>query len=342
MSKVTLKDVAQEANVSAMTVSKALNNKPGISKQTRKTILEIAERMNYSPNLIAKSLRVNETKTVGVILSNTSEIVTSTVLRGIQDVAEMEGYSILLSNTDRKIELEREAIRTLMSKQIDGLILIASMLHSDEDISELQRLQIPFISLLRKKDRMSIDTVTGDNFLGGYKSVQHLLEQGCRSFQVIALSDIYGLSDRQAGYEQAFRDFRVPQDCVNIVYGGPFIDSGYKTMNRIISESESNFDAVICSCDMIAIGAMEALLEHGVRIPQDVRIIGYDGIYMAKYLRVPLTTIEQPLYQIGEEGMRILLERIRFPSISVRKIVLKNELVVRASTVGEKTPAKNP
>ena len=342
MSKITLKDIAQEANVSAMTVSKALNNKPGISKQTREAILEIAERMNYSPNLIAKSLRINETKTVGVILSNTSEIVTSTVLRGIQDVAEQQGYSVLLSNTDRKLELERAAIRTLMSKQIDGLILIAPMLHADEDIAKLQKLQIPFIALLRKNDRVSIDTVTGDNFLGGYMSVQHLLEQGCRSFQVVALSDIYGLSDRQAGYEQAFCDFRVPQDCVNIVYGGPSIDSGYKTMNRILSEAKPRFDAVICSCDMIAIGAMEALLEHGVRIPQDVRVIGYDGIYLGQYLRVPLTTIEQPLYQIGEEGMRILLERIRFPNISVRKIVLKNKLAVRASTVEERLPADEP
>lgn len=342
MSKVTLKDVAQAANVSAMTVSKVLNGKPGISKQTREAILEIAERMNYSPNLIAKSLRVNKTKTVGVILSNTSEMVTSTVLRGIQDVAEIQGYSVLRSNTDRKIEREMEAIRTLISKRVDGLILIAPMLHSDEDISELQKLQIPLISLLRKKDSMSIDTVTGDNFFGGYKSVQHLIEQGCRSFQVIALSDIYGLSDRQAGYEQAFRDFRVPQDCVNVVYGGPFVDSGYRTMNRIFSESKADFDAVICSCDMIAIGAMESLLEHGVRIPQDVRVIGYDGIYMAKYLRVPLTTIEQPLHQIGEEGMRILLERIHFPNISVRKIVLKNELVVRASTVEAKMSENKP
>ena len=132
MPKPTLKDIAQAAGVSAMTVSKALNGKPGVSEERRKEIRDIAERMNYAPNLIAKSLRVDETKTIGVVLSDTSEMVLSKVLRGIQDGATNHGYSVIIANTDHQPERELQAIRTLLSKQIDGLILVAPTLCTDE------------------------------------------------------------------------------------------------------------------------------------------------------------------------------------------------------------------
>ncbi|MEA4966074.1 MAG: LacI family DNA-binding transcriptional regulator [Oscillospiraceae bacterium] len=328
---MTLKDIAREAGVSAMSVSKAINHKPGISAEKRAHILEIAAQMHYSPNLIAKSLRVNKTKTIGVILSDSSEMVTSIVLRGIQDVAQANGYSVLLANTDHKIEREREAIDTLLSKQIDGLLLVASALHSDADVTALRKLPIPFVFLMRKNDHMNIDSVINDNCLGGYQSILHLAKEGCQRFQLIGLVNSQSSMEREKGYAQAFRDCKIPPDHIFAAHTDPFIQSGYETMNAILAEKR-RFDAVVCGCDTVAIGAMESLLEHGLHIPQDVRVIGYDGIYLAKYLRVPLSTVEQPLYQMGSSGMEILLDRIRFPDMAVRKIVLKSELVIRAST----------
>ena len=202
MPKPTLKDIAQAAGVSAMTVSKALNGKPGVSEERRKEIRDIAERMNYTPNLIAKSLRVDETKTIGVVLSDTSEMVLSKVLRGIQDGATNHGYSVIIANTDHQPERELQAIRTLLSKQIDGLILVAPTLYTDEHIAFLKNFGIPFIFLMRKNDHSEIDTVINDNYLGGYQSIAHLVSEGCRSFQILSLSNSQSRQEREKGYWQ--------------------------------------------------------------------------------------------------------------------------------------------
>lgn len=329
--RVTLKDIAEAAGVSAMSVSKALNNKAGVSEQKRKQILDIAKRMNYTPNMVAKSLRIDETKTIGVVLADSSELVTSKVLRGIQDGASNKGYSVIVCNTDNQRDLEERAIQTLMSKQIDGLILVAPFFYSDDKLKALQQYGIPVVMLMRKNDRVDIDTVINDNYLGGYQTVAHLIEEGCRLFQILGMERVEVSTEREHGYEQAFRDYHIPQSAYSIEYVPPFIEAGYKTTKELLF-SGAKFDALVCACDMIAIGAMEAVLEQNLRIPEDVRIIGYDGIDFGKYLRVPLSTMAQPLYEIGQSGVEILLNRIQNPQISVRKIVLKCKLLVRTST----------
>lgn len=331
MPKPTLKDIAQAAGVSAMTVSKALNGKPGVSEDRRKEICDIAERMNYAPNLIAKSLRVDETKTIGVVLSDTSEMVISKVLRGIQDGATNHGYSIIIANTDHQPERELQSIRTLLSKQIDGLILVAPTLYTNEHIAFLKSFGIPFIFLMRKNDHSEIDTVINDNYLGGYQSIAHLVSEGCRSFQILSLSNSQSSQEREKGYWQAFSDFKIPASPNQFHAVTPFVEAGYDAAKQLLAQGV-RFDALVCGCDTVAIGAMDALLEAGVKIPSSVRLIGYDGIDLARYLRIPLSTMAQPLYAIGLNGIEILLDRIHFPQMPVRKLVLKSELVVRQST----------
>ena len=331
MPKPTLKDIAQAAGVSAMTVSKALNGKPGVSEERRKEIRDIAERMNYAPNLIAKSLRVDETKTIGVVLSDTSEMVLSKVLRGIQDGATNHGYSVIIANTDHQPERELRSIRTLLSKQIDGLILVAPTLYTNEHIAFLKNFGIPFIFLMRKNDHSEIDTVINDNYLGGYQSIAHLVSEGCHSFQILSLSNSQSSQEREMGYRQAFSDFKIPISPEQFHAVTPFVEAGYDAAKQILTQCK-RFDALVCGCDTVAIGAMDALLEAGIKIPSAVRLIGYDGIDLARYLRIPLTTMAQPLYAIGLNGIEILLDRIRFPQMPVRKLVLKSELVIRRST----------
>ena len=331
MPKPTLKDIAQAAGVSAMTVSKALNGKPGVSEDRRKEICDIAERMNYAPNLIAKSLRVDETKTIGVVLSDTSEMVISKVLRGIQDGATNHGYSIIIANTDHQPERELQSIRTLLSKQIDGLILVAPTIYTNGHIAFLKSFGIPFIFLMRKNDHSEIDTVINDNYLGGYQSIAHLVSEGCRSFQILSLSNSQSSQEREKGYWQAFSDFKISASPKQFHAVTPFVEAGYNAAKQLLAQGV-RFDALVCGCDTVAIGAMDALLEAGVKIPSSVRLIGYDGIDLARYLRIPLSTIAQPLYTIGLNGIEILLDRIRFPQMPVRKLVLKSELVVRRST----------
>lgn len=331
MKKATLKDIAREANVSAMTVSKAINNKPGVSEQTRKQIMEIAERLHYSQNLIAQSLRTSKTQTIGVVLSDSDDLVISKVLKGIQDCAESKGYSVIIANTDRQSKRERNAIATMCSKQIDGLLMVAPTLCSDEDIERLRCYDIPFAFLLRKNDMQSIDYVINDNFLGGYQTIVHMLSEGCRKFQFIALLRSQYLSDRERGYLQALQDNGLGKDDYRIVYAPPEIDAGYNSAREIL-KTDWKFDALVCGCDTIAVGAMDALLQAGIRIPEDVRLIGYDGIDLGRYLRVPLSTMSQPLYEIGYSGAEILLDRIDNPDMAAKRLVLTSNLIVRDSS----------
>lgn len=331
MNKITLKDIAKEAGVSAMTVSKALNNKPGISPERRAYILQIAKQMNYMPNSIAVSLRSSRSKTIGVVLSDSSEMVTSKVLRGIQDGASEKDYNVIVSNTDHRPETEKKAVSTLMAKQIDGLILVAPLFYSAEDLAHLKSLGIPFILLMRKNDSFNVDSVINDNYLGGYQSIEHLVKAKCRQFQILALANSQSGSDREKGYLQAFKDFKIPETSVCTNYIAPSIDAGHDAVTHLL-KSGSKFDALVCGCDTIAIGAMEALLDAGIRIPEDVKLIGYDGVHLGKYLRVPLSTIEQPLYQIGFTGVGILLDRIQYPDMAIRKVVLPSTLIARTSS----------
>lgn len=331
MRKTTLKDIAHAAGVSAMAVSKAINNKPGLSAATRNRILGIAKDMNYIPNQSAKQLRCNTTKTLGVILSDSSEMVTAKVLRAIYDCASRNGYNIIVANTDHIVDRERSAVMTLVSKQIDGLIMVAPLLHHDEDIQFLRSFDVPFVFLMRKNDSMSIDTVINDNYLGGYHTVQHLLEEGCRRFLFLLLENSQIGLERKMGYMQILADMRIPPDAYRFIESSSFTEAAYQAVETALDDDDS-IDALVCGCDTQAIGAMNAILHKGKRIPEDICLTGYDGIDLTEYLRVSLTTVVQPLYQLGYQGTEILLDRIKYGEMPVRKIVLKSELVVREST----------
>lgn len=331
MTNVTLKDVAKEAGVSAMSVSKALNNKPGVSAETRQRILDVAQRMHYTQNLVARSLRVDETKTIGVVLSDCSELVTNKILRGIQEVASSQGYSVILSNTDHVAEAERVAVQTLVSKRIDGLILVAPLLYTNENIAWLQGFGVPFVMLMRENSQSTIDTIINDNYLGGYQTMEHLIHEGCKSFAFLLLRNSISSKERLNGYRQAMHDYKISNDSCVFSEVLPFYDEGFTAANSLMEEIR-RCDALVCACDTVAIGAMGALLDAGVRIPQDISITGYDGVDFCKYLRVPLTTVAQPLYEIGLHGTEVLLDRIKYPQAPVRKLVLKSELIVRESS----------
>ena len=331
--RTTLRDVAVAAGVSTMSVSKALNNKGGLSPKTVKHILEVARQLNYQPNLVAKSLRLDETKTLGVVVSDSSEMVVAKVLRGIADYAEEQGYNIIISNTDSDRQKERRAVETLISKCIDGLLIVASTLTSDEDSEWLKSLGIPIILLMRENKHASLDCVMNNNYDGGYQLARHLIECGCRRFGFISLTSISqsGL-DRMDGASQALKESGIPCNPDHVLFSLPMIQNGYESAKQLMQKDEA-FDAIVCGCDLIAVGAMEALRELGIEIPRRLRICGYDDIELAGYLRVPLTTMRQPLYEIGQKGVQMILERIISPQMPVQRVILNSTLVVRGSSV---------
>lgn len=334
--KMTMKDIAEAVGVSTMTVSKVLNNKPGISDLTRRRVLDTAREIGYVPNLTAKSLRTNRSGTLGVVLSDSSEMVTSKVLRAIEDTCAERGCNVIVMNTDHNPDHERKAIETLMSKQIDGLIMVAPMLCDEADIEALRQYDRPFVFLMRKNDSLPLDSVINDNYLGGWQIIEHLIIEGCSKFLFLMIENSRSSTERREGMMDALALHRVDELSCRFLYSAPSIESARRVIEEQLS-LDADFDAVVCGCDVQAIGAMDALLSAGIQIPQDVCITGYDGIELAQYLRVPLTTVNQPLYEIGRQGTEILLDRVKYRDMPVRKIVLKSELACRESSLRRKT-----
>ena len=329
----TIKDIARELGLSAMAVSKALNNKPGVKNETREKILQTAKNLDYKPNNMAQSLKLNRSKTIGVVASDSSSSFLSKVVRGIEDAAEKEGYNIIVCNTDSDAEKEKKAINVLISKRIDGIVLASSMLTGIEYAGFLDSLGIPCVFAVRRSDNPKADTVVNDNVLGAYQMVRYLLKGGCGRIHFINMTmNSPSSADRLAGYKKALGEAGIAYDPRIVFNVSPYIDDGYIMMRQILNK-DREVKCVFCGCDTVAIGAMEALVEHGLRIPQDVQLAGYDDIEFAAYLRVPLTTMNQPKYLIGTKSVEVLMKRIRNLTDEVQNIIVRSTLSIRESTL---------
>lgn len=328
---VTLKDVAKEVGVSAMAVSKALNGKGGVSASTEKKILDAVKRLGYQPNIIAKSLRLSNTKTLGVVVSDSSHSFFASVIKGIEETAAKEGYNIILCNTDQDYEKEKKAVDVLISKRIDGIILAASMLTKESDVEYLKKLGIPFVFVIRRSESDDVDYVINDNVTGAYIMTKHLITPEAEKIYFLNLyKGSPSGKDRLAGYRRALKENNIKYSPKHIRNVKPQIEEGYMAMKKLLAD-EDDVHTVFCGCDVIAIGAIEAILETGRRVPEDIRVGAYDDIDFAAYLKVPLTTIRQPKYLLGEKATKLLTEKIKTKSMEPKHIILNPELVIRQS-----------
>lgn len=326
----TIKDIARELGISATAVSKALNNKGGISKSTVERVKDMAKALGYKPNIIAKSLKLNNTKTIGVIFSDTSYTNFPKIIKGIEDEASKEGYSIILCSTDADKEKEKKAISLLVNKRIDGIILAASMLTTVEDYHFLCGLNVPFVFLVRRSEAAEADYVANDNIQGAYQMVSYLLKSSRKIHFINLNGTTPSAVDRLIGYKKALEENGIAFDPSLIYNVKPQTEEGYITVRQLIEKGE-DLKSIFCGCDVIGIGAMEALIEKGFKIPEDVQVAGYDDIDFAAYLRVPLTTIRQPRYSIGCKGAEVLINKINNSIKGTQHIILKPEMVIRQS-----------
>jgi len=329
---VTLKTIGEKLNISATAVSKALRGDHSISEETINKVKRLAEELNYRPNSIAKSLRTNETKTLGLIISDSTLSLFAPVIEGIEKVASEKGYSIILADAHANVEKEKEAVRLLVSQRIDGLMLAASTLTSIVHKNFLDSFGVPYLFLLRKCEYDSGNYVINDNVYGTYQMINHLIKTKSKRIHFINISkEITTHSERERGYREALEANGIPYDESIVYHVNPNFDDGYHQMSYILSTEES-VDTVFCGCDMIAVGVMNCIIEKGYKIPEDIRLASYDDIEFAKYLRVPLTTVRQPKYRIGELGAQMLIETITKDINRHIDIVIKPELVLREST----------
>ncbi len=328
----TLKDIAAEARISTTAVSKVLNNKGGISKATEDRVIEIANRLGYRPNIVAKSLKVNSTKTIGLVVSDSSHSFLGSVIKGAEEEAAKNGYNIILANTNLSSETEKSAINTLLEKRIDGLLLASSMLTEEKFRAYLDSLGVPYVFMVRRSEDKQAPFVGNDNIRGAFDIVDYLIRTGSRRIHFLNMNkDSTSSKDRLKGYMQALAAGGIEYDPTLVFNMRPEIEEGYTVMRNILERGET-VRALFCGCDILSIGAMEAILEKGLDIPADIRVCGYDDIEFAAYLRRPLTTMRQPKEIIGVKAIELLLNLIQKKREYPDVVVLKSELVVRQST----------
>ena len=327
---VTIRDIAEKAGVSINTVSRALNNKPDISEETRRKILKIAQELGYVKNATASSLRSKQTNIVGVIIADSANPFYAEVLKGIEAASRKYGYQIMLMNTERIYENEEKAIEVLLQRRVDGL-LITPVQDKSDDIRALIERKVPFVIVGRHFEELEVDEIHSDEVKGGYLATRHLIERGRKN--IIMISGYLFKSAaymRLEGYRKALKEYGIPFSEKMIIETDIDIESGYRAMREAI-EKGLEFDAVFCYNDLLAFGVIKALKECGYRIPEDVAVVGYDDIVYSSFVCPSLTTVRIKKFEMGFEAFMMLLQRLKGRRKRRKRVILDVELVVRES-----------
>lgn len=310
MERATIKDVAREAGVSINTVSRALNGKPDVNSETKRLVLEAAERLKYTPNKLARGLRSNKTGVIGVIVADIANPFFSAVVKGMGKAAKELGYSIILQDTGENYKNEEEAIQIMISEQVDGL-LITPVQTEKRSIHMLQESGIPFVLVARHFNDLDTDYVVADDVQGGYLATAHLIEKGHEKIAFIN-GPAYNSSaiERFQGYKKALEEHDIELNEKLMRNGALTMEDGYTYGKALLMDHDPQPTALFTFSDFVALGAMKAVHELGLRIPDDIAIVGYDDIDFAFCLESPLTTIRFPKREIGEEAISVVEKKI--------------------------------
>ena len=305
----TIKDVSQRAHVSPATVSRVINGGNGVSDVTRAAVLAVIDELGYQPNAFARSLATNRSGGIGVVVSEVSSAVYGGILQGIERVTERHGMHIVVSSGHARSERERKAFEFLRQRRSDALILQLDGAE-DAEVIAWSRHDVPIVVVGRRIDELAGRCVYLDNVAGGDLATRHLLAAGHRRVAHIAgLSTIQDARDRLAGYRRALADHGIGYDPSLVVDGGFVEEGGQRAMQALLANGRA-FTAVFAANDQSAAGAMRALRDAGLRVPDDVSVVGFDDTLLAHYLVPSLTTVRQPLQEMGQAAAMLALARL--------------------------------
>lgn len=333
MGKITLKEIAKIAGCSIKTVSRALNNYPDINKETKNKILKIVSDYNYTPNIIAKSLRSNKSYVVGYIISETVNEFFWNVAFAIEKELRKHNYSILTSFSDKNPELEAEAIKLLVSRQVDGIILAATGKHYEHIKELVEKLKIPYVIIDSKIEGLKSNLVIHDNRNGAFILTEHLIKHGYKNIACIAgdIDDFTG-KERLIGYKEALQKYGLQINENLIKYGNWQIQDSYYSTLQLFKYSNIKPRAIFISNSIMAIGTVKALREMKISIPEEVALVSFDNLSFIESMSVPLTTLEKIDNKIGETAAKIVYEKIlNKDDKEIKEIYIKADLVIRES-----------
>ena len=326
-----MKDVAEKAGVSTATVSRALMNPDKVSVATRQKVEQAVIAVGYAPHGLTRNGRRSETQTILVIVPDICDPFFSEIIRGVEVTAAQEGYLVLIGDCAHQNQQEKTFLDLLLTRQIDGMVLLGSQIPFDPAQDD-QRSLPPMVMANEFAPEMSLPTVHIDNLTAAFEAVNHLLQLGHHRIACIAGPEEMPLCQyRTQGYIQALRRSNLPVDPTYIVRGAFSFEAGAQALTQLMSLPQPP-RALFCHSDMLALGAMNQARRLGLRVPQDLSIVGFDDIELARYCEPPLTTVTQPRYQIGREAMLLLLDELQGKRVSSGSRLLDAELTVRGTT----------
>jgi LacI family transcriptional regulator len=337
----TLKDVARDLGVSVITVSKVLRDHPDISEGTRKRVLKRVKELDYQPNYAARALITGRTFTVGLVVPDLLHPFFAIVAKAISKEIQTKGYSLLISSSDEEPELEQKEIHHLLARRVDVMI-VASVQHTMQNLRALATQKIPYILLDRNLAGLRSNFVGVDDQAVGYLATSHLIEQGCERIAHIQGPEVSTAAGRLEGYKKALATHQMASAAGYVVPIGPSGDhrgeeAGYDAARHLLSLRKRP-DGIFCFNDPVAMGAMRAILETGMRIPEDIAVVGCGNVSYADFLRVPLSSVDQDSARIGKAAATMALKLAQSRAQPAAKTqLIEPHIVVRASSL-RRTP----
>jgi LacI family transcriptional regulator len=328
----TIKDVARAAGVSITTVSHVINSTRFVSEELRARVQAALEELDYRPNILARSLRSGETKTIGLVVPDNSNLFFAEIARTVEDLGFAAGYSVILCNSDDNLDKEAAYIEVLTAKQVDGVVFIASG-SSQQHVLELSQQAIPYVVVDREVDGSLADVILVDNELGGYVATRHLIELGHRHIACVAgPSQLTPSADRVRGYRRALRESCIPEERC-LVVPGDFRAQGGEAALQVLLLLSTPPSAIFACNDMMAIGVLRAARSAGLSVPGDLSVVGFDDIPLASVVSPALTTVAQPTTELAAHSVRLLLARMQNSQeeLPTQRIVLEPRLIERDS-----------
>lgn len=340
MNPVTLKQIAETLDISIATVSKALKDYPDVSKKTKLLVKETAELLNYKPNAFAVNLRTKESKTIGLIIPEVVHHFFSSVIKGIIARAEKKGYLVIILQSSESYEMEKKQLDLLLSKRVDGILIslangTANFKHFDDLISQ----EVPLVMFDKIAKIVNCSKVIINDRMAAYTATKYLIDSGCKRIAhfrgpLLPQNSI----DRFLGYKKALSDNNIPYD-PSLVYlcecGERSFEEGKENAHKLLGD-HNDVDGIFINTDLVAIGAITEFYRIGVKIPEDISIVGFSNWFMSSVISPTLTTIDQPGYEMGKEAFKLLYKEIKRRKenlpIKFKTVELETKLIKRAST----------
>jgi LacI family transcriptional regulator, repressor for deo operon, udp, cdd, tsx, nupC, and nupG len=326
---VRILDVAKKANVSTATVSRVLSKPETVKKETTKKVLEAIKELNYQPNVLARQLRKLETKMVLVVVPDITNTFFSKVLRGIESVAVVSGYQVLLGDAGNDVERENGYLNILRQKKADGMVLLTARMNPK--IVEEMALEYPVVLACEYIEGSNIPTVSIDNISGARKATEHLVNLGHKRIGFISgpLSGVLG-QDRLKGFYQAMVRYNLTVEAILVQEGDFTYESGFNMMMKFLA-LDNPPTAVFAANDEMAFGAINAIKSKGLSVPHDISVMGFDDIKFSSIFEPALTTIAQPSFEIGTKAMELLIRLMNKEETERNQYMLEDQLIIRDS-----------